>query len=229
MTRRIAIATAVLVSAIGCGGNGDQPQTASAAQQAQDGAKQMQQGAEQMQQGARQMAQGAQQTSDQMAQGLQQMAQGFQQMAQGSAKTVDYEALKALLPDVSGWTRSNERGEQLSMPVSYSRAEARYGKDDSEIKLEITDTALSQALLAPMSIFLSSGYSERSDDGFKRATKVGGSPGMEEWQVGSKHGEVTAVVGGRFIVQGTGDGVASVDPVRQIVEAVDFSKLSSLK
>lgn len=222
MTKRIAIAGLMLVSVAGCG-------KSPAQKAADDAAAKIQAGAQAMQQGADQMSKGAQQSSQQMAQGLQQMAQGFQQMAQGSAKAVDYEELKALLPDVSGWTKNDTKGEQLTMPVSYSRAETRYQKDDSRIELEITDSALNQLLLAPMSMFLASGYSERSDDGFKRAAKVGGFPGMEEWNTGSKRAEVTAVVNNRFIVHGTGHDVANVDPVRQVVEAVNFSKLSALK
>ncbi len=130
-----------------------------------------------------------------MAAGLQKMAQGFQQMAQGAAKPVDFEQLKSALPEVGGWTRANPRGEQVNMPVAISRAEARYTKDNSRVELEIVDTALSQLLLAPVSMFLGSGYSERSDDGFKRAAKIGGQPGFEEWNTDNKRGEVTAVVG----------------------------------
>ena len=155
----------------------------------------MEEGAQQVQKAAEQMAKDAQGSSAQMAAGLQQMAQGFQQMAQGAAKPVDFEQLKSALPEVSGWTRSNARGEQVNMPVAISRAEARYTKDNSRVELEIVDTALSQLLLAPMSMFLGSGYSERSDDGFKRAAKVGGQPGFEEWNTDDKRGEVTAVVG----------------------------------
>ena len=121
------------------------------------------------------------------------------------------------------------KGEQLSMPVSYSRGETRYQKDDSRIELEITDTAMNQLLLAPISMFMSSGYSERSDDGFKRSSKIAGMPGMEEWNSNSKHAEVTAVVGNRFIVSAKGDNVASLDPVRKVVESVNLSKLAALK
>ena len=148
-----------------------------------------------MQKAAEQMAKDAQACSAQMAAGLQQMAQGFQQMAQGATKPVDFEQLKSALPEVGGWTRSNARGEQVNMPVAISRAEARYQKDNSRVELEIVDTALSQLLLAPMSMFLGSGYSERSDEGFKRAAKIGGQPGLEEWNAEIKRGEVTAVVG----------------------------------
>src|SRR5262245_31332821 len=143
-------------------------------QQAEEAAKKMEQGAQQMQKAAEQIAKDAQGSSAQMAAGLQQMAQGFQQMAQGSAKPVDFEQLKGALPEVSGWARTNPRGEQTNMPVAISRAEARYTKDNSRVELEIVDTALSQLLLAPVSMFLGSGYSERSDDGFKRSAKVAG-------------------------------------------------------
>jgi len=220
--KQMVIAGLVVVSLAGCGKSADQ-------KKAEDAAKKIEEGAKTMQQGADQMAKSAQDSSNQMAQGLQQMAQGFQQMAQGATRAVDYEQLKALLPDVDGWTRSDTKGEQLSMPVSYSRGETRYQKDASRIELEIVDSAMNQLLLAPVSMFLSSGYSERSDDGFKRASKIGGMPGMEEWNTNSKHAEVTAVVANRFIVSAKGNDVASLDPVRKIVESVNFSKLAALK
>ena len=189
----------------------------------------MEEGAQQVQKAAEQMAKDAQGSSAQMAAGLQQMAQGFQQMAQGAAKPVDFEQLKGALPEVSGWTMSDARGEQVNMPVAISRAEARYTKDNSRVELEIVDTALSQLLLAPMSMFLGSGYSERSDDGFKRAAKVGGQPGFEEWNTNDKRGEVTAVVANRFIVKGTGHQVDNLETVKTVVEAVDLGKLAALK
>jgi hypothetical protein len=219
MRTRFIVGVALLAAS--CGGG--EPQRAA------DAARNVEQGAQAMQQGAEKMAQGAQQSADQMARGLQQMAQGFAQMAQGAAKSVDYEQLKPLLPDVDGWTKSGVKGEQVSAPVSMSRAEARYARENSRVELEIVDTALSQLLLAPMSMFLAVGYAERSDDGFKRAARIGGPPGIEEWNVESKRGEVTAVVANRFIVKATGHDVASLDPVKAVVEAVDLSKLASLK
>jgi X-X-X-Leu-X-X-Gly heptad repeat protein len=222
VTKRIIVASLVLTALAGCGKSAEQKPAGEVASTPAEGASKMQQGAEQV-------AKGAQQGSDQMAQGLQQMAQGFQQMAQGSATAVDYEALKALLPDVDGWAKSDTKGEQLSMPVQYSRAETRYQKDESRVELEITDSAMNQLLLAPMSMFLASGYSERSDDGYKRAAKVGGYPGLEEWNTESKRGEVTAVVNNRFIVHGTGHDIDNLDPVRKVVESVNLSKLAALK
>lgn len=222
MTKRIAIAGLTLAVTAGCGGSSND--------KAAEAAAQVQQGAQQLQQGAEQMAKASGQSAEQMAQGLQQMAQGFQQMAQGAAKPVAYEELKALVPEVSGWTRGEVRGEQQSMGgFSVSRAETRYRRDDSSIELEITDTALSQLLLAPMSMFLAAGYEERSDDGFKRSTKIGGHPGVEEWNVKSKRGEVTTLVANRFIVKGTGRDISDLAPVRELVSAVGLAKLAALK
>ena len=210
------------IATTACGKSEEQKQTEAAAEQ-------MKKGAEQVAKAAESAAASGQSSSAQMAQGLQQMAQGFQKMAQGAAKPVPFEDLKALLPVVDGWTQSDAKGEEMNMPVAHSQAEARYRKDNSRIELTITDSALNQLLLAPMTMFLVSGYSERSDEGFKRAVKVGGQPGFEEWNKGSRRAEVTAVVGNRFVVSATGRDVDGVEVVRKVVESVDLNKLSGLK
>jgi hypothetical protein len=210
------------IAAIGCG-NSEQRRAEEAAERA---AEQLQQGAEQMQRAAEQMAQGS---AEQMAQGLQQMTQGLQQMAAGSGDVLDYEVLKELLPDVNGWTRSGVRGEQTNAPIKVSRAEAQYARGDSNVELEVIDASLNPMFLAPMTMFLSAGFSERSDEGFKRSGKIGDNPAIEEWNVPSKRGEVTVVVANRFVVQATGHDVDDIAAVRQIIDAVDLSKLASLK
>lgn len=146
-----------------------------------------------------------------------------------AAKAVDFTELESLLPELPGWTRSDTKGEQITMPATYSRAQARYEKDAAHIELEITDTALNQLLLAPLSMFVAAGYSERSDEGFKQATKIGVHPGMEEWNIDSKRGEVTAVVAARFVVHATGYDVDAIDSVRAAAQAVDLAKLATLK
>ena len=150
-------------------------------------------------------------------------------MGQGASKPVDFEQLKALMPEISGWTRGKTSGQQMNMPVSFSQAEASYEKGDSSLKIEITDSALSQLLLMPLSMFMASGFEQKSDEGYTRASPIGGSPGFEEWTNDGKQGEVTAVVGGRFIVKATGRGVDGIEAVRKAVEAVNLSKLASLK
>lgn len=219
---RLGVAVMALAAVIGCGRSEQQAE-------AEKAAENIQKGAEAMQQAAEKMGETGQQNADQMAQGLAQMAQGFQQMAQGSAKAVDFELLVAELPTLDGWTRSEPRGEQNTAPIAMSRAEAVYRKDDSRIEVEIVDTALSQMLLAPISMFTTMGFSERSSEGFKRSTKIGAYPAFEEWNTESKRGEVTAIVGSRYIVTAKGDDLADLDPVKKAVEAVNLSKLAGIK
>ena len=155
------------------------------------------------------------------------------QLARASAPTgvrvIDFDTLKPLLPPFAGWTQTDTKGEQLSAPVSHSRAETRYRRNDERIELEIVDTATSPLLLAPFAMFVAPGYSERSEDGFKRAVRIGGHPGAEEWNVKTGRGEVTAIVANRFLVRAMGSHVGDLTSVRALVESVDFARLTALR
>ncbi len=218
--QRIAV-VAALVAMSACGG--------SERARNEEAARQLEKGAQQVQQGAGKMAEGARQGSADLARGLQQMAQGLQQMAQSSTPAVPFETLIPFLPEIPGWTRGEPKGESVTTPMTHSRAEARYTMGESRLTLVIADTALSGLLTAPLAMFLESGYEERDDHGFKRATKVGGHPGMEDWNTPSKRGEVTVLVAQRFLVKATAHDVASIDVVRKAVETVDIGKLAALK
>jgi hypothetical protein len=172
-----------------------------------------------------QMAQGSQQA----AQGLQQMMQGLQQMSKNTAKPVDSDELKTLIPDISGWTKGDVHGEMVSMGFASSNAKAKYTKGDSTLEVEITDSTANQLLLSPLMMVMSSGFEEKSDDGYKKAVQISGFPGFEEWEKGAKHAQATAVVNNRFIVQANAHDVDSTDAARKAVEAVNLTKLATLK
>jgi hypothetical protein len=219
MMRRITIVSAVLWTA-SCGSppsRGDQA------------ASEVARGAAQVQRGAETMAAGAKRGASEMAGGLQQMAQGLQRMAQSAVTPVPFESLVALVPDVPGWTRSEPRGENITRPVAYARAEARYTMGESRVRLEIVDTALSSILIAPVSMFLVAGYHERSTDGERVAVTVGGHPAAQEWIARSRRGEVLVLVANRFLVKASGDDVPNVEVVRTVVDAVDLRTLATLK
>jgi hypothetical protein len=185
-------------------------------------------------QAAAQTAQAAQQGSQQLAAGLQQLAQGLTQMAQKDAngkavEAVDFEKLVALLPAPAGWTKSKPTGKQVTAVISTSNAEASYTKGPMNVRLEITDSAFSQLLLAPLSMMLAAGYSERSSDGYKKSLSMSGSPAYEEWSNDTKNGEVTALVANRFIVSAKGSSLDSIDSLRGILNQVDLNKLAAMK
>ncbi len=219
--RRMIVPCLVLVVATACGQSADQKQAEEAAKKIEEGAQQVAKAAEQA----------AQSGGAEMAKGLSQMAQGLQQLgASQNVEVIDSDRLKTFVPDLSGWERGPVRGEQQKMMgFSTSHVEARYTKDKTRLDLDITDTSFSQVLIGPLTMFLNLGFEEKTDDGFKRGTKIAGQPGMEEWNSNTKRGEVTALVAGRYIVAATGHGVDNLDVVRKAVEAVDLGKLGALK
>ena len=156
-------------------------------------------------------------------------AAGSQPPSQPTAKPVDFELLVALLPEGGGWTRGKPRAEQVTMAVTMSQAKAEYQKGESSIDLQIIDSSFNQLVLSPFTMFLKSGFSERTNGGYTKSVPIRGNPGFEKWNGDSRRAEVTVVVGNRFIVQGTGHNVESVTPVRTLVQAVDLGKLGSLK
>lgn len=192
------------------------------------------------QKAAEQLAEAAKQAADaskQAGQGAQSLAQGMQQLAQSLGATgrdgkpvppVDFEKLEQLLPSPGGWEKGKSKGQQMSMGISMSTAEVSYTKGERDMHLTITDAAFSQLFMAPFAMYLASGYSERSSDGYKKGVTLGGQPGFEEWRNDGNHGEVTVIVGKRFVVAGKGS-VDKIDDIRALVEAVDFNKLAALK
>ena len=220
MKRVLIVGMVVLAGAAACGKSKEEKaaeQTAAAAQQMAEGAQKM---AEAAQGGA--------------AQGVAQMMQGMAQMGQAAnngqpVQVVDYEKLKELIPDVGGWEKSNVKGSQSGMGgFSVSKAEADYKKGDAHIDLEITDSSFNPLLTAAFSMF-GLNYSERSDEGYKKGTKVGGFPAYEEWNKDSKHAELNVLVGGRFIVHANGSDVDNAEAVQAVVNAINLQKLAALK
>lgn len=237
MSRQTIIAAIAALAMTGCGGTGTQQAGQSSAQSAPPAAQQppaapAAQSAPATPQGAAPAApQNAQQSAQQVAQGLQQLAQSFQQKdASGKpVPPVDFEKLEALLPSPAGWTKGKSKGEQMTTIVSISNAEVDYTKAAMNAHLEITDSALSQMLLAPLAMMLAAGYSERSSSGYKKSMVTNGSPGYEEWNSDDKTGEITVVVANRFIVAAKGSHLDNIESLRGIVTQVDLNKLAALK
>ncbi len=142
---------------------------------------------------------------------------------------VEFEKLIALLPEGNGWTRGKPKGEQVRAGGAMSHAKVEYQKGDASIDLEITDSSFNQLVLSPFTMFLAAGYSERSGNDYSKSSPISGNPGFEKWNDRDHRGEVTVVVGNRFIVQGIGRNVDSVHQVRALVQAVDLKTLRTLK
>ena len=140
---------------------------------------------------------------------------------------IDPELLKAVLPEVIGWTRSTPRGGVLASPAPFSKAEARYDRVPATVHVEVQDTALNQVLLSGMAMFLTAGYEERSADGYKRSGTYKGHPGFEEWKRDVRRGEINILVGKRFIVSAIGQRLDSIELMKQLIEGLHLDALKN--
>ena len=190
-------------------------------------------GKSQEQQRAEEAAKSAQQGAQQFAQGMEQLAKGLGQMAQGAdgktVKPVAFEQLEGVLPSPGGWKKGEVEGTSVSMPIPTANTKVTYTKGETEIDLDITDTALNQMLIAPFSMYLAAGYETRTSTGYTKGMSLGGQPGYEEWDGENKSGEITVLVGKRFVVRGQGSHLDGMDTLRKVVEQTNFKKLADLQ
>jgi hypothetical protein len=173
------------------------------------------------------------------AKGLEQFAKGLENMAGALAgakgadgklvEPVSFRELQGIFVPLDGWEMGKPTGEKITVPFAYSQAKVKYRKDDQEIEATVTDSGLNQLMLAPFSLFLTSGYEKETENGYEKSAKVAGYPGWEEWNSKSKDGEVNAVVNKRFIVKFEGDGLEDIKVLHQLAEASNLTKLASLK
>jgi hypothetical protein len=172
------------------------------------------------------------------AKGLEQFAKGLEGMAGALAgkgadgkpvEPVSFRELQGIFVPFDGWEMGKPTGEKISVPFAYSQAKVKYRKEGQEIEVSVTDSGFNQLMLAPFSLFLTSGYEKETEHGYERSAKVAGYPGWEEWNSSNKDGEVNAVINKRFIVKFEGDGVEDTKVLHQLAEASNLSKLASLK
>lgn len=193
--------------------------------------------AEQLQQSAQEL----QKNSGDMQKGAEEMAKGFEAMAKGLAgatggdpdvKPVDpvsFRELQTVLPAVSGWERGNPTGEKMTAPFAFSQATVTYKKGEAEIEAKVMDSGFNQLLFAPFAMMMAAGYEKETQDGFERSLMIGNNPGWEKWDKGTKNGELSVVVGKRFLVQLEGRELDDVKTLRVVLDQADLKKLEGLK
>ena len=151
-----------------------------------------------------------------------------------SVPPVAADALQKLLPTVDGWTSGPARADlvELSADTKYSFASVTLTKGDQRVKLTLADTgsnADSLAALATMVVSMPDDYSGDVGEMSIKRSSIGGSPGVETWEAKKTTGEVTVVVGGRFVATVESSKIDSVATLRSILEKVDLKALGALK
>jgi len=203
--------------------------------QAEEAAKQIEAAAKDASKAAETAGKQSAQAANDAAKGFEAMAKGFGAMVNGTAgdgkvvEPVSFRDLEALFPTLDGWERSKPTGEKVSAPFKYSNAEVTYTKGDSRIELKLADSGFNQLFFAPFAMLMQSGYEKETQDGYEKSTKIAGQPGFEKWNSEDKDGELTAMVGKRFLLSIEGRKIADIKTLHDVVGKIDLAKLASLQ
>jgi hypothetical protein len=149
-----------------------------------------------------------------------------------AAAVVDFRELKALLPAaLDGMKRTNANGEKsgaMGMTVAY--AEGTYAAEaGGNMTIKISDNGgLGGFMAFAQAGWAASEIDRESDTGFERTTTYGEHKAHEEYDNANKSGKVEILVGGRFMVEVSGNDIAW-EAIQAAAKKVDLAKLSTLK
>ncbi len=222
--RLLGIGGLLLTLTVACGKSDEQVAAEKAAEEAREAAAALKKAAENA------GAAGAAQGLEGLAKAMEGMAGALSGAPGGKpVDPVSFQQLQTALPEVSGWKRDTPTGERMTMPVSFSQAEADYTMGDADVTVKIVDSAFSQLLIAPWSMFLTTGYEKQTRDGYEKSVSVSGHPGFEKWNTDSKDGELNLVVAKRFLVTIEGNNIVDTKVLHEFASKLDAGKLASLK
>lgn len=190
--------------------------------------------AKNLEQASKQMAEASKNAGANLGDAMAAMGAAVSGAAKGTKKveTVDYKELKALLPEsLSGMRRTDASGEKTAaMGMQVSNAEGRYSADNgSSITIKITDIG-SMTGLAGMAAYAWARVEvdREGDSGYEKTSTIGGYRSHEKYNKSSKSGEVSVLVGDRFVVEVDGNNV-DMDTIKSALSKVDLGKLNSMK
>jgi len=146
----------------------------------------------------------------------------------GNVATLPREELKTYLPaSVGSLARSSAESSAGSFAgISGTSASANYGAGNGTVSIDLTDAANAGGLTAIVDVVMNNVQSE-NDEGYEKTTELGDVKVHEKWTNAGKHSELIGIVGGRFAVSVTGDGV-DMGTAEQAFQAVDIAKLESV-
>ena len=205
----IALMSAALL--MSCGGKSDEEKAQEAAEKIADDAKVS--------------------VSDAMG-AVQAMAkQAEESQKNGPVETVDFRALKELLPDnADGLARQSATGEKTgAMGFKISTANAKYANTDNSerIELSIVDAGGTGVMMG-LAAWSMIDVDKETENGYEKTGKMGDYKSYEKYDNSGKDGEIAVMIQNRFVVTAKGQGV-SMDKIKTALEDIDLNKLEDVK
>jgi hypothetical protein len=145
------------------------------------------------------------------------------------------EALQGFLPSPEGWTKVGGRVAEVSISekAGYAYADAVFTRDAMRVRVTVADTdgaGESLAAIATMVVTLPEDFTQT----LKPATTITRSqyktwPAAERWDSIQLKGDLTVVVGGRFVVIIEGQAIDAPQTLFAMIEPIDVATLATLK
>jgi hypothetical protein len=213
MTRIVfVVAIAAAVAVMGCGKSAQQKKL-------EDAAKAMEQAGKTLQEGANQMAKGMKELEGSGKEGK-------------AVEPVDFRELKALLPErAAGMARSEIKGERNAvMGIKVSEANAEYTTEEgSSIRIKIMDMGSVSGIVGLATAAWAHAEVDReTETGYEKTTTFSGHKAFEKFDTASKDGQLSILVGDRFVVELEGRSV-TMDQMKTAAGQIDLGKLESMK
>lgn len=144
-----------------------------------------------------------------------------------SGPVTDSEVLKGYLPaSVAGYTRGEVSASTGGVAgMEGSQAEGSYAKGDANLRLKVTDVGQVGAL-ASLAGAVNAKSSKETATGYEKMGVVNGRMTTERYDREAKSGEYSVLVGERFMVEASGNGV-TMDELKSAVDAVGLSRLEA--
>lgn len=219
----------------GCGKSKEQEAAEAAAAKMAEAAKKLEEAAKAAKSGAPQSPQEAvKQGGDVMAAASAMIGAmlGGDSKGAGAVAPADFRELKAVLPEsIGGMKRGEESGERNAVAgISVSQAEAYYSDGAKRrVRLKITDAGSMSGFAGLAAAAWSMvDIDKETPGGYEKTSTAGGRRIYEKWEKRDHRGEVSMIVGSRFIIEIRGSGIEMKD-LKQAINAIDTKKLEALK
>ncbi|MCR4408724.1 MAG: hypothetical protein QHH43_02645 [Candidatus Saccharicenans sp.] len=138
---------------------------------------------------------------------------------------VDFEVLKQLLPEKSGWTRSNVRGQQFTYGEGQtSMAEADYSSGEARVHVLILDTARIAWTMGQFQQMVQMGFSAKDDRHYVKTTRIDNLPAIEEYDYRDKDGQLQVLIKDRFLITIRGTKIENTNILYDFFNAIDLKK-----
>lgn len=175
----------------------------------------------------------AQEAAESLTGGLKQLEEVAKQLQSGDGQVkepVNFRELKDLLPSsIGGMNQENAEGQTSgAMGFSISQAEADYQSGDKSIHLSIMDAGGVSGALMGLAAWSVATVDRETSDGYERTSTLKGHKSYERYSKSSRDGQVSVIVGSRFVVNAEGSGV-SMDELKEAIEKVNLRKLENLQ